>query len=98
MRIPDGEPDVTITSVNFQRGIINIQYVEARETSDSVSIGRSMVIDTELVEEEVTEVEDLLRDIVDKGLLALRNPPQKVRARLRDNDENHPSSNLRSMD
>lgn len=74
-------PQVVIQSVNFQPGIINIQYAEERETNDFVSIGRSLVVDVEQIPDELAELDELLRDVIDKALLLLRNPPKKIRSR-----------------
>lgn len=81
-------PQIMVQSVSFQGGVLNIQYAEARETNDFVSIARSLLVDLEQVETEVQELDELLRDIIDKALLILRNPPKKIRVpRRSDRDD-----------
>ncbi len=83
--IPDSS--VSVHSVTMQPGVLNIQYSEERESNEYVVVARSVVIDAEQIEEEYTELEELLRDIIDKALLILRNPPKTIRKRTREREE-----------
>jgi hypothetical protein len=74
--------DFFAISVAFQENyILEIQYVEKQEQTDGVGIVRQMSINTnnEELEGIYEELQDTLRDIVDRGMVILRNPPQVVR-------------------
>lgn len=70
---------VAVSSVMFGDGVLNIQYVEGREQTRTVMVSRSMSIDMEAIPEKVEQLAELLEDIVDEGLVLLRNPPKRVR-------------------
>lgn len=70
---------IAITGVMFGDGVINIQYVEERESTNAVMIARSMTVEMEHIAAEVDDLAELIEQIVDKGLLMLRNPPKRIR-------------------
>lgn len=77
MSVPD-PPEVVVTSVSFGDDTVEVTYAERREQSEQVGVLRSMLIARELVEDEVEELLDAARAIVDRGWVAIRNPPDRV--------------------
>jgi hypothetical protein len=78
--------DIIITGLMIGEDFINVQYAEPREQARAVSITRSMTIDLEHVEEEMNLLLDTMQDIIDKGALLIRNPPQRIRRRTATDD------------
>jgi hypothetical protein len=75
--------------------LIQVQYAEERDRSSAAAVQRSIMIDTQfLVEGEVETLLDAARDLVDKGLVLIRNPPQvrAPRGGIGDDDEPEPES------
>lgn len=79
MNLGDTDPDVFITSISFDENMVIIQYAERREQSRAAAIARSIMIDAEQVTEEVDELQEVARALVDKGVLLIRNPPKRLR-------------------
>lgn len=73
------EPEVLISSVSFTDSTISIGYVERRKQTAVAGIYETMTIDIEEVKEDAAELEEMLLDLLDKGHLLIRNPPQKLR-------------------
>jgi hypothetical protein len=75
------ESDLIIQSVIFGENGVEISFAERRDQSLQVALFKNIAIDMEFVKEEVEDVLDTLRDVVDKAHVILRNPPKKVRRR-----------------
>lgn len=72
---------LAISAVQFGEDAINIQYVELHEQNDTVVMMRSMTIDTDEIPRLMDVLTDTIEEIVDHGLLALRNPPASIPSR-----------------
>lgn len=74
---------VTVHAVNFRPEAIEIVYSEEREnSSDFSSMIRSLTFDPSGFGREVGEMVDVITEVLDRVLVAVRNPPQKfTRAR-----------------
>lgn len=72
-------PNVVVSSVMFGEEEINIQYMEPRESSRAAYKTKAITIKTLHIEDELDQLVELLEDIIDKGELLIRNPPQRVR-------------------
>lgn len=70
--------DVQVSSVTFlAEDVLQIQYSEEREVTKAAAMMRSIIIDTEFLEDgELNDLVSLVEDIIDKALLLIRNPPQ----------------------
>lgn len=62
-------------------GFVEITYAERAEITPSVSVVRTIVLEREKFSEDIADVELALFELVDEGLLALRNPPASEPAR-----------------
>lgn len=74
----DSEVEIIAISIPAD-GLVQVQYSERREQSNVAAIQRSIMIDTEYAQEEYILLVDAARELVDKGLILIRSPPQ-VRA------------------
>lgn len=72
------QPDVIVTGVQFGDEGIEISYFEKRDQGSKVGIFKNMVLATTGIEEQIEEIVQSLEDIVDHGLVTLRNPPQRI--------------------
>lgn len=74
--------DVDIHSVLFRPDDrVEITYAEKREQSEAIAVVRTIVIDRAKFEEDVSDLETAAFELVDLGLEALRNPPERERER-----------------
>lgn len=80
-------PDVMIENVSFSEHALQITYFERTDLTEYVSVQKAMLIDVEHITEEVDELQDLLREIVDKALVLKRNPPKRLKRRSRPRSE-----------
>jgi len=69
--------DIVIQSIAFRDDQIEVTYVEQREIADSAIQFRTLLFQSELVTEELTEVKDLVREIVDLVLAKMRQDPDR---------------------
>lgn len=58
-------------------GLVDITYMEEREQSDVIGHAHTLLIDVASVPQELDDALDALQDIIDKGLLIIRNPPSR---------------------
>jgi len=57
---------VKVTSIAFSDDYINIQYIEMREQTKAIAVMRSVVIDTEFLNERLSrELESVIEDTED---------------------------------
>lgn len=93
------DSDVLIIAISFlDEDLIQIQYAEERDRSSAAAVQRSIMIDTKfLVAGEVEALLEDARDLVDKGLLLIRDPPQ-VRTRRDIGDEEEDDYPARSSE
>lgn len=75
--IPDPTAGVQIFSVDFGDEWLRVTFAEERDTTPNVQDTRSRAIRTKLFEEEIADVLDTLRDIVDRAYTEKRNPPER---------------------
>lgn len=54
---------------------LEITYQETRDRSDTVTVIRTVLIDSKTFRRAIAEIEENLVELVDAALLALRNPP-----------------------
>lgn len=85
MSMMDPMSDITVTSASFSEGMIEITYLEKREQGESVGMMRTLYIDTQKTRmfPQYMEIVDSLVDMVDAGLIALRNPEPTLDPRKR---------------
>ncbi len=89
------DSETLIVAISFlDEDLIQVQYAEERDRSSAAAVQRSIMIDTKfLVEGEVEALLDAARELVDKGLILIRNPPQ-VRAPRGTVDEEEDSDSV----
>ena len=56
-------------------GMVEITYAEKAELTPSVSVVKTIVLERAKFAEDVQDIEMALFELVDEGLLVLRNPP-----------------------
>jgi hypothetical protein len=75
--------DIVIASVGISEGAIEIGFLETRDQTERAGLMKNLVIDRKAIEPEMEELFDLLYEIVDKGLLEIRNPSPSLDPRKR---------------
>lgn len=82
------ENDILIIAISFlEEDLIQIQYAEMRDRSQAAAVQRSIMIDAQyLVEGELETLLEAARELVDKGLILIRNPPEIKAPRSRGGD------------
>lgn len=75
-------PPVQVHSVLFRPdGYLEVTYAEASEMSPAVNVVRTIVMERERFLIDIQDLEISIMELVDEGLLALRNPPDREPAR-----------------
>ena len=69
--------DTFVTNVAFGAETIEITFMEKREQSEAIMMARTIVMDLNTEERLIvySELQDRLRDLIDWGIIELRNPP-----------------------
>lgn len=76
------EQEVIVESVVFvPTGALQLTYYETSDLGEYVAYQRVLTVDAEQIAEEVTELQELLRDVIDKAWVLKRNPPKRLRRR-----------------
>lgn len=70
--------ELVVTAVQFGDEGIEISYFEKRDQGANVGVFKSMLRSTTGIEEDIADVLRVLHDIVDDGMLSLRNPPDRI--------------------
>lgn len=79
---PISNAPVEIHSVIFRPdGIVEITYAEKEDLTPEVSLVRTILVSRDKFWNDVQDIEVALFELVDEGLLALRNPPATEPAR-----------------
>ena len=68
-----------VTSVTFSDDSIEVTFLEKREQAESVMMARTMVaeISDETSMQMYADLQNILRDFIELGYIALRNPPEE---------------------
>lgn len=68
-------PEVLIHTVTFdhQEGLIEVTYAELRDQADGVGMLKTLALERELFEQEIAELESDLRELIEEGVIAIRN-------------------------
>lgn len=66
-----------ILSVSFDEESVQIVYCEDYDSGPRAAVIRHLHMDVEGVERQLDAVLDLLREVIDAGLLSIRNPEKK---------------------
>lgn len=74
---------VTVQAVQFMDDMISITYAETRLQGKRVGHGETLYIQMDLVVDDVQEVLDTLREMIDKALEDVRNPEPTLRGEQR---------------
>lgn len=72
----DDVPDVEVQQVRFRSdGIWEFIYTERRNVTEDGALVNVLTIDSaKLPAQDVAELQEALRDLIDEGLIVLRNP------------------------
>ncbi len=75
----------TIMSISMLESGVQITYVDHNDQSDYVELVKSIVVDEKVegAAEDIADIIDAARSIIDAGHLELRNPPKKFTGRRR---------------
>jgi len=79
--------DIMIHSISFGDEMIEVTYMEERDKTARVAMMRTLLIDSNVVTVELRELEESAQELVDAALLAMRNPPKKIRDLTKDSYE-----------
>jgi len=75
--------EIIILAVTLNDVSIEVQYLETRDQADKAGLVKSLVVERSLVEPLVQEIVENLEELIDKGLLAIRNPDPVLDPRKR---------------
>jgi len=78
-----GQQDITILGVNFSDELVEITYTEGRNQTERAALVNQLLLQSVNHRESVAVLLEELRDLVDEGLVLLRDPPQKMHPRDR---------------
>lgn len=67
-----------ILNIGFSEGMVTITYAEPREMNESAGMQRSLAVDIDAIQNEVSELRDAALRVLDAGAVILRNPPSKI--------------------
>lgn len=66
--------EVVITGVTFGEGVMEIQFMELRDQANEAGLMKVLVVKTTNYLDHFNNITEELQDIIDKGLLEIRNP------------------------
>lgn len=72
-----------VTSVSFTESTVEISFFEKSDQGPRAALIKNLIVQNEVLGEDLEELLELLNDIVDKGLLEIRNPPEVLNPRER---------------
>lgn len=81
----DVDEELIVSAIGFPGNrVLEVQFAEKRDNSDSAGLTKSLWIDIGKagLDDQFDELITLTRELIDGGLLSIRNPPQK-RTRFR---------------
>lgn len=71
-------PELTITTVHFDQGLITIEYFEDADVKKQSMKRHSLAVPAEFVADEAAEAWESLRDLWTAMEVAHRNPPDRL--------------------
>ena len=74
----DPDKQVIINSVVFNGDQLDISFIEKRDQSPNAGLIKTLVLDRSKFLSLAVELEDILSDLVDAGLIAIRQPPETL--------------------
>ena len=75
--------EINILGVNFSEDVIEITFSESRQQSDHAAMVNQLLLQSRDHAEIIAVVLEELRDLVDEGLVLLRDPPATLNPRER---------------
>ena len=75
--------EINILGVNFSEDVIEITFSESRQQSDRAAMVNQLLLQSRDHAEIIAVVLEELRDLVDEGLVLLRDPPATLNPRER---------------
>lgn len=75
--------DLQILGIQFGDGVAEITYSESRNQNDHCAVINQMILQTAEFGESLAVILEEVRDMVDAGLLILRDPPESYSPRDR---------------
>jgi hypothetical protein len=75
--------EIILTGISFGDGIIEIQFMEKRDQAEEAGLMKVLVIAKHNYERQVRSIMDEVEEMVDGGLLEIRNPEQSFDPRKR---------------
>lgn len=75
--------DITILGVNFSDELLEITFSESRHQTDQAALVNQMLLQSRECGDHLAIILEELRELVDHGLVLLRNPPQVLDPRER---------------
>lgn len=75
--------EVFVTSISFREDAMEIGFLENREQAELGAVYKTIVVSIEADEDfplMYSDLQSLARDIIDRGYIAIRNPPKNFAA------------------
>lgn len=77
------DDELVITQVGFGDGVLEISFFETRDQSENAGLMKSLVLNPANFKSLVGDIMSDLKELVDAGLLEIRNPSQSLDPRKR---------------
>ena len=77
------QQDITVLGVNFSDELVEITYTEGRNQTERAAMVNQLLLQSVNHGEAIAVILEELRDLIDEGLVLLRDPPQKMHPRDR---------------
>lgn len=72
-----------VTGVSFTAATIEVTYYEKKDQGSRAGLMKNLVVQNDVVSQQLEELLELLNEVVDAGLMEIRNPPTTLNPRQR---------------
>lgn len=79
----DAQKDLVVNTVMFSAESIEISFMEKRDQSPHGGLIKTLVLEKARFADTIAEISEMLEDLVDDGLLSIRQPPETIDPRRR---------------
>ncbi len=72
-----------VTGISFSDTTVEVTYFEKKDQGNRAGLMKNLIIQNDVVMDNMEELLELLNEIVDAGLMEIRNPPETLNPRQR---------------
>ena len=77
------DKEIIVTSVLFGDSGLEVGFFEVRDQAEKAGLTKSIVLERSQFATKIEEITDLLEELIDDGLMLIRNPAQTLDPRRR---------------